>query len=293
MKKQKKRKLEYVIISDVHLGTYGCRAKELLNYLKTIQPKILILNGDIIDIWQFNKRYFPKSHMSVIKHITSLLSKGTEVYYITGNHDEMLRKFKGFQLGNFKILNKLVLNIDDKKAWIFHGDVFDITMKHSKWLAKLGGKGYDFLILINTFINWVSSIFGYGKLSLSKKIKNSVKSAITFINDFEKTASDIAIENEYDYVICGHIHQPEIREIENQKGKTTYLNSGDWIENLTALEYKNKQWSLYEYNRDEIAKNAEIKISKKELKTKKKVKNNNILFEELLKEFDFQKPLKH
>ena len=292
MKKQKKRKLDYVVISDVHLGTYGCRAKELLNYLKTIQPKVLILNGDIIDIWQFNKRYFPKSHMNVIKHITSLLSKGTTIYYITGNHDEMLRKFKGFQLGNFKILNKLVLNIDDKKAWIFHGDVFDITMKHSKWLAKLGGKGYDFLILINTFINWISKLFGYGKLSLSKKIKNSVKSAVKFIDNFEKTASDIAIENEYNYVICGHIHQPEIREIENQKGKTTYLNSGDWIENLTALEYKNHQWSLYEYANDEIAQNTEKKLSKNELKNVNKEEKNNFLFEELLKEFDIQKPLK-
>ncbi|WP_165730129.1 UDP-2,3-diacylglucosamine diphosphatase [Polaribacter sp. 20A6] len=292
MKKQKKRKLDYVVISDVHLGTYGCRAKELLNYLKTIQPKVLILNGDIIDIWQFNKRYFPKSHMNVIKHITSLLSKGTTIYYITGNHDEMLRKFKGFQLGNFKILNKVVLNIDDKKAWIFHGDVFDITMKHSKWLAKLGGKGYDFLILINTFINWISKLFGYGKLSLSKKIKNSVKSAVKFIDNFEKTASDIAIENNYNYVICGHIHQPEIREIENQKGKTTYLNSGDWIENLTALEYKNHQWSLYEYANDEIAQNTEKKLSKNELKNANKEEKNNFLFEELLKEFDIQKPLK-
>ena len=292
MKKQKKRTLDYVVISDVHLGTYGCRAKELLNYLKTIQPKVLILNGDIIDIWQFNKHYFPKSHMSVIKHITALLSKGTEVYYITGNHDEMLRKFKGFQLGKFKILNKLVLDIDDKKAWIFHGDVFDVTMQHSKWLAKLGGKGYDALILINTCINWISNLLGYGKLSLSKKIKNSVKSAVKFINNFEKTASDIAIENEYDYVICGHIHQPEIKEITNPKGKTMYLNSGDWIENLTALEYTDKKWNLYEYANDETAKNSEEKLSKKELKILNKEGKGNFLFEELLKEFDIQKPLK-
>jgi len=288
MQKQKKRKLEIVVISDVHLGTYGCRAKELLNYLKTIQPKKLILNGDIIDIWQFNKRYFPKSHMSVIKHITSLLSKGTEVYYITGNHDEMLRKFKGFQLGNFKILNKLILPLRDKKAWIFHGDVFDVTMQHSKWLAKLGDKGYDALIILNTFVNWISKLLGYGKLSLSKKIKNSVKSAVKFINDFDKTASDIAIENNYDYVICGHIHQPEIREIETQKGKTIYLNSGDWIENLTALEYNKNEWSLYSYIDDDMAINLERTKKSKETK----VLENDILFSELLKEFDIQKPQK-
>ena len=292
MKKQKKRKLDYVIISDVHLGTYGCRAKELLSYLKTIQPNVLILNGDIIDIWQFNKRYFPKSHMSVIKHITGLLSKGTEVYYITGNHDEMLRKFKGFQLGNFKILNKLIINLDGKKAWIFHGDVFDVTMQHSKWLAKLGGKGYDLLILINTFINWISSLFGKGKLSLSKKIKNSVKSAVKFINNFELIASDIAIENNYDYVICGHIHQPEIREIENNKGKTVYLNSGDWVENLTSLEYSNKKWRLYEYSKDKLAQKNEEYQKKQKTNSLKKEDTTNFIFDELLKEFDIQKPLK-
>ena len=292
MKKQKKRKLDYVVISDVHLGTYGCRAKELLSYLKTIQPNVLILNGDIIDIWQFNKRYFPKSHMSVIKHITGLLSKGTEVYYITGNHDEMLRKFKGFQLGNFKILNKLIINLDGKKAWIFHGDVFDVTMQHSKWLAKLGGKGYDLLILINTFINWISSLFGKGKLSLSKKIKNSVKSAVKFINNFELIASDIAIENNYDYVICGHIHQPEIREIENNKGKTVYLNSGDWVENLTSLEYSNKKWRLYEYSKDKLAQKNEEHQKKQKSNSLKKEDTTNFIFDELLKEFDIQKPLK-
>lgn len=288
MKKIKKRHLDYVVISDVHLGTYGCKAKELHNYLKTIQPKVLILNGDIIDIWQFSKHYFPKSHMNVIKHITGMLSKKTRVYYITGNHDEMLRKFKGFHLGSFTILNKLILELDGKKAWIFHGDVFDITMKHSKWLAKLGGIGYDALIIINTFINWISNLFGYGKLSLSKKIKNSVKSAIKFVNNFEETAAEIAIENEYDYVICGHIHQPEMKEIRNQKGKTMYLNSGDWVENLTALEYQNNAWSLYEYAKDPLVKALiESKPTEKKL-LKKKQKENDFMIDELLKEFAIQ-----
>lgn len=220
--------------------------------------------------------------MNVLKQITSLLSEETNVYYITGNHDEMLRKFKGFTLGNFQIINKLILELNNKKAWIFHGDVFDITMKHSKWLAKLGGKGYDVLILLNTLVNWFSNKLGYGKLSLSKKIKNSVKGAIKFINNFEKTASDIAIDNGYDYVVCGHIHQPEIRTIKNSKGETKYLNSGDWIENLTALEYNNKEWKLYEYHKDNVAKKL-----KKEGKEKKK-KDNDILFNELLMEFDIQ-----
>lgn len=242
-----KRKVELVVISDVHLGTFGCHANALNNYLKSIKPKTLILNGDIIDIWQFRKRYWPQSHMKVVQRIFKLLSNGTKVYYLTGNHDEMLRKFSDFKLGNMEILNKVVLELDGKKAWFFHGDVFDVTMKNSKWLAKLGGWGYDFLIMLNSSVNFLLNLFGRDKVSFSKKIKNSVKQAVKFIDDFETTAIDIAIEKKFDYVVCGHIHQPQIREVEHANGKTTYLNSGDWIENLTALEYNKGKWKLYHH----------------------------------------------
>jgi UDP-2,3-diacylglucosamine pyrophosphatase LpxH len=252
MNKQK-RQVDIIVISDVHLGTYGCRAKELLHYLKSIKPKIVVLNGDIIDIWQFNKSYWPKSHMKVIKHIMNWLSKGVKVYYITGNHDEMLRKFEGFKMGSFQILNKLILELDNQeKAWIFHGDVFDVTMQHSKWLAKLGAIGYDSLIIINSLANWISeTVFKKGKLSFSKKIKNSVKGAIKFINGFEETAADIGISMNYQYVVCGHIHHPEMRTIEQNHGSIMYLNSGDWIENLTALEYHKGQWDLFRFSESE------------------------------------------
>lgn len=290
MKKFKKRKLDVVVISDIHLGTFGCRAQELLNYLKTIHPKVVILNGDIIDIWQFNKRYFPKAHMKVIKYITSLLSKGTKVYYITGNHDEMLRKFKGFRLGSFEIVNKLVLDLDGKKAWIFHGDVFDVTMQHSKWLAKLGGLGYDILIMINTFINFLSNLLGFGRLSLSKRIKNSVKSAVKFINNFEDTAANIAMDSGYDYVVCGHIHQPQKKIIKNKHGQQVlYLNSGDWIENLTALEYRNQTWSLYEYSSDPVAQNLHTNYIVKDLELMSAERKSKDLFNDLLAEFDITK----
>ena len=139
----KKRKVELVVISDIHLGTYGCHAKELSNYLSTIKPKTLVLNGDIIDIWQFRKSYFPKAHLQVIKKIITMASKGTKVYYITGNHDEALRKFSDTYMGNFSLLDKLVLDLDGKKTWIFHVDVFDTSVQHSKWIAKLCGFGYD------------------------------------------------------------------------------------------------------------------------------------------------------
>lgn len=242
-----KRPVEILVLSDIHLGTYGCKAKELLRYLKSVEPKRVILNGDIIDIWQFKKSYWPKSHMKVIKYLMGWVAEGVELNYITGNHDEMLRKFEGFSLGSFSISNKLLLNLDGDKTWVFHGDVFDVTMRYSKWLARLGAVGYDTLIAINNLANWFSLKMGYGKLSLSKRIKNSVKSAIKFIDDFENTAAEIAIENKYKTVVCGHIHQPQIRNISAEKGSVNYLNSGDWIENLSALEYNNKTWKLFKF----------------------------------------------
>lgn len=281
MDKVKKRKLDILVLSDVHLGTYGCHATELLHYLKTVKPKIVILNGDIIDIWQFSKRYWPKAHMKVIKQIMHWMSKGVKIYYITGNHDEMLRKFVGFKMGSLQIVNKVILQLDNgKKAWFFHGDVFDVTMQHSKWLAKMGAMGYDTLILINRLVNFISEkVFNKGKLSLSKKIKNSVKTAVKFINNFEQTAADIAIGNEYEYVVCGHIHQPEMREISNQHGKTMYLNSGDWIENLTSLEYVNNEWSIYRFNENEVDHQGASVPEEDDF-------NDTELFENLVEEFN-------
>ena len=242
-----KREIDIAVLSDLHLGTMGCHAVELMQYLNSIQPKKLILNGDIIDIWNFRKYYWPEAHMAVIKTILNMMATGTEVYYLTGNHDEVIRKLSNLRLGQLHIKDKMVLNLDGKKCWIFHGDVFDITMRHSKWLAKLGGIGYDLLIMLNSAINFMLKLAGRQKFSLSKRIKNSVKQAVKFIDDFEQTAIDLAIDNNYDYVVCGHIHQPVIKQCKNAKGAVTYLNSGDWIENLTALEYKNGTWSLFRY----------------------------------------------
>ncbi len=252
MKKQK-RQIDILVISDIHLGTYGCHAKELLHYLKSIKPKVVVLNGDIVDIWQFSKTYWPNSHMKVVKHLFNWMSKGIKTYYVTGNHDEMLRKFEGLKMGSLNIVNKVVLTLPDgKKAWVFHGDVFDVTMQHSKWLAKLGSVGYDILILINRVFNFISEkVFKKGKLSLSKKIKESVKSAVSFINNFEQISADIGISNKFDFVVCGHIHHPEIREIANDEGSITYMNSGDWVENLSSLEYANGEWTIYKFDEED------------------------------------------
>jgi UDP-2,3-diacylglucosamine pyrophosphatase LpxH len=242
-----KRDVDIVVISDLHLGTYGCKAYELRQYLDSIQPKMLILNGDIIDIWSFKKRYFPEDHMQVVKQIIKWSAK-IPVYYITGNHDEALRKYAEFNLGNLHLINSLELEINQERYWFFHGDIFDASMKYAKWLAKLGGAGYDMLIATNNVVNWFLMKFGRSRMSFSKKIKNSVKKAVKYISYFEDTAATIAVEKKFDYVVCGHIHQPQVKTIQQDRGEVRYMNSGDWIENLSALEFSQGEWKLYHYS---------------------------------------------
>ena len=254
-----KRNLDVVIISDVHLGTFGCKAQELLAYLQSINPKKIILNGDIIDIWNFKKSYFPETHLQVISYLLNLSEQGVPIVYITGNHDELLRKFTTMNFGNITLTDKFMLKQNNEVAWIFHGDVFDASIQHSKWVAKLGGWGYDKLIQVNYLINKCLEFFGRERYSLSQKIKNSVKKAVKHINDFERTAAELAIENHYDYVICGHIHQPQLRKIKSEKGECTYMNSGDWIENLSALEFVEDKWSIFYFDehKAELMQNLE------------------------------------
>lgn len=263
-----KRSLDIVVLSDVHLGTVGCHAIELVQYLNSVETKTLILNGDFIDAWNFRKYYWPESHMMVIRTLINMMTNGTDIYYLTGNHDEVLRKVSGMQLGPLYVQDKLVLELNGEKVWFFHGDIFDVTMKYSKWIARLGSYGYDMLTLLNRGVNNVLKKLGYGKISLSKRIKDGVKQAVNFIDDFEVTAMDIAIDNGYQYVVCGHIHQPKIRGYENDKGSVIYMNSGDWVENLTALEYDGHGWEMYRYSEDERMKeNPRIKnmIKKRDL----------------------------
>jgi UDP-2,3-diacylglucosamine pyrophosphatase LpxH len=254
MKTHAVRNIDVLVLSDIHLGTYGCHAKELLKYLKTVRPQKVILNGDIIDIWQFSKKYWPKSHMKVIKKFVKYITNEIPVYYITGNHDEMLRKFTDFDLGSFHLRNELVLTLDGKKTWFFHGDLVDVSMRYSKMLAKIGGKSYDMLVLVNRAINYLFSKKEANKIQFSKHIKQSVKRAIKFISDYEKVSVEIAAAKKYDAVVCGHIHQPKIQEYELNNEIITYINSGDWVESLTSLEYYDGRWHLYKYIQDPIIK---------------------------------------
>lgn len=269
-----KRPVDVAVISDLHLGTYGCRANEIVTYLKSISPQILVLNGDVIDAWQFSKHYFPSSHMNVIKEIFHLLSNGTRVIYITGNHDDVLRRYTDLQLGNLQLTDKLVIEIDHKMTWIFHGDAFDNTTKGgAKFWAKLGSNGYAVLLAFNKLINRCMKSIGREPLSLSKRVMNQVNKSFVRINEFETLIAELAAEKKYDYVICGHIHQPQKRKIDTEKGSVVYLNSGDWIEHLTALEYYNGDWHIYQYDTSTMKT-----ITVKEPKPQMEVVTNEIAF---------------
>ncbi|MGB5238180.1 MAG: UDP-2,3-diacylglucosamine diphosphatase [Flavobacteriaceae bacterium] len=249
----RKRRIDIAVISDVHLGNPACRADELLAYLNSIRPKKLILNGDIIDFHNLGNDYFPPAHMKVLKKIVGMASGQTEVIYITGNHDELLRRVRELSIGNICLMNKLALKLDGKNAWFFHGDALDISFQFASWIGKLGSVGYETLIWINGFRNTILKRLGYEKYSLAERIKNETDGAERFIQNFEKTATSIAIENGYDYVVCGHIHKPKKEICESRRGICMYLNSGDWVENLTALEYSFKRWKIYHYHYDKLS----------------------------------------
>lgn len=275
-KKRKRRQLEICVISDTHLGTHGCRAGELLHYLKSINPELLILNGDIIDVWNFKKNFFPETHKEVIRELIRFTETDTKVIYITGNHDEVFRKYSDFRLGNFHLVDKYIFQAGGKLHWAFHGDVFDATTKgYAKIIAKLGGKGYDLLILFNRLLNEFLEFMGRDKMSLSRKIKNSVKQAVKYIDNFEKTAAELAIDEGYDYVICGHIHQPKVETVTTEEGSVKYLNSGDWIENMTALEYNDGLWSVHQ---EEYIESRAINRELERSRTKKEEKSISELF---------------
>ncbi|MDI3521263.1 MAG: hypothetical protein PWQ17_2118 [Anaerophaga sp.] len=240
-----KRPLKAVVVSDVHLGTFNSKANELYSYLKTIQPEILVLNGDIIDVWRFSRRYFPTSHIRVIRYFFKMAEKGTKIIFIPGNHDEVGRRFTGIDFGHFQIDNKIVLNIEGTLTWIFHGDVFDVVMHHSKWLAKMGSAGYGILAGINKLVNSFLVFFGGSPISLAGKIKDKVKGGKKdTVSNFESMVSRLGIRKGYHYVICGHIHRPAKKRIKSPAGAITYLNSGDWVDNMTALEFENGDWHL-------------------------------------------------
>lgn len=228
-------KYKSIFISDIHLGTRFSKAKVLLNFLKHNESDQLILVGDIIDGWAIKRKLiWPQEHSDVIQKILKKAKKGTKVTFITGNHDEFLRPFVPLLLGDsVSIANELeYVAINKKKYYITHGDFFDSITMTKKWLAILGDYGYDLLLHLNVVLNFLRKRIGIKKYwSLSKYVKDNVKSSVSFISDFEAVLSTHAKNKGYDGIICGHIHKAEIRNID----EIEYLNCGDWVESCTAI----------------------------------------------------------
>ena len=238
------RKPDVSVISDFHLATMASKAKSLLKYLKSIEPKTLVLNGDIIDSWRFSRNYFPKTHLKVIRQILKMVEKGVKVVYITGNHDDVFRKFNNTQLGNFSIVNQLELNVHGQKIWIFHGDVFDHIIHHSPGLAKLGAAAYGFLTLFNRFVNVILKAIGGREMILYKSMKDRITKRKQVLTNFEKAIANAAVSKNADLVICGHTHIPVDKYIHTEKGSVRYINCGDWVEHFSAAECVDGEWSL-------------------------------------------------
>lgn len=259
------KKVEIAVISDVHLGTYGSRAAEVLTYLNSIDPDTLIINGDLIDIWQFRKRYFPKSHLAVLQKIFSLAASGKSVYFIPGNHDDLIRKFGDFSLGNLHIQNELVLDINGQTVWFHHGDKYDKSVRH-QGLAAFGGRIYEGFILLEKGINWFLKPFGNKPFQSAKKIKSFSKKMSKTALDFEEMAINEAISRKFDVMVCGHVHKPQNSVINIKSESLLYLNSGDWVENLSALEYHEGRWDLIQFKDASLIPSIKI-INLETLKT--------------------------
>jgi len=255
-----KRKLEIAVISDLHLATYACKAKNITQYLKSINPGILVLNGDIIDSWRFSRNYFPKSHLKVVRQLIRMMEKGIQIYYITGNHDEFLRRFNQTQTGNLKIVNQLILDQVGGKTWIFHGDVFDNIIHRAKWLAKIGAAGYGFISALNKVINAFLWIFGKKEIILYRSIKERFLKDSDHLSGFENMVAERAGMLGYKTVICGHTHTPGDKKVNVNNRDVRYLNCGDWVEHFTAAEYENGQWNLFRFSEEDKEEAEETDI---------------------------------
>jgi UDP-2,3-diacylglucosamine pyrophosphatase LpxH len=239
------KNIEALFISDVHLGSRGSNSKELLEVLKQYKPEYLFLVGDIIDGWLLRKRiYWTQSNTNLIRKILSYSKNGTKVIYITGNHDEFLREYGDISFGNIELHTEYVY----KDIFFTHGDLYDGVVK-LKWLGKIGSVGYDIAIVVDRTLKK----FGY-KRSLSKFLKDKVKSAVKFITSFEDQIIYQTIKRNCKHVVCGHIHFPVIKKIDG----VTYVNCGDWIENNTYIIYNENKFTLHEYKREVNDSNSDL-----------------------------------
>lgn len=228
-----KRRYRTVWISDVHLGTRGCNAALLVDFLRAIEPETLYLVGDIIDGWRLKKGwYWPDAHNEVVRRILKMAHRGTRVVLVAGNHDEMLRDYIGLTFGGVELVDEAIHHTaDGRRLLVTHGDAFDGIVLYARWLAFLGDKAYGVLLRLNIAFNAVRRRFKLPYWSLSAHLKRKVKNAVQYICSFEEAVAREAMERGLDGIVCGHIHCAEIRQI----GEITYYNDGDWVESCTAL----------------------------------------------------------
>ncbi|MCX7986432.1 MAG: UDP-2,3-diacylglucosamine diphosphatase [Bacteroidales bacterium] len=236
-----------IVLSDIHLGTPESKAKEATKFLKNHTCDLLILNGDIFDGWYLKRlgSKWKKKHNRFIRQVLKKMEKqNTQVIYVRGNHDDFLDNVVPLYIGNLTIVKQYVYESFGKKYWVIHGDVFDSITTHMKWLSKLGDMGYNLLVKINKWYNIYRAKRGLPYYSMSREIKAKVKQAVSYISDFQKELASLAHSRGYHGVICGHIHTPAIEQI----GNILYLNSGDWVESLSALvEDEEGNWNIIWY----------------------------------------------
>ncbi len=245
-----RREVDIAVISDVHLGTQACRAEELLAYLKSIWPGKLVLNGDIIDMQQFSARYWPDSHTKVVRRILKFAAAGIPVFYVTGNHELPLRRYSecGFDFGQLRLVDRLEWDIDGRRTLIVHGDACEASWDRLRWLNAFGSWCYDRIERIGNLVNVVRRGFGKRPVSLTNAVKHRLAQATDYIDRFEESCARFAAREGFETIVCGHIHHPAQRTIAVGGERPTYLNSGDWVENCSSLEYSNGSWTVVRYD---------------------------------------------
>ncbi|MGE8141048.1 UDP-2,3-diacylglucosamine diphosphatase [Novosphingobium sp. NPDC080210] len=255
---QPKRKFRTIWISDVHLGTRGCNAEMLVDFLHSVECETLYLVGDIIDGWRLRKGwYWPDAHNEVIRRVLKMAHRGTRVVFVVGNHDEMLREYAGLTFGGVELVQEAVhRTADGRRLLVTHGDSFDGVVLYAKWLALLGDKAYSVLLRANVLVNAVRRRFKLPYWSLSAHLKKRVKNAVQFVCAFEEAVARETSERGLDGVVCGHIHSAEIRQI----GDITYYNDGDWVESCTALtEDATGAMAILDWSAESASRNAQAR----------------------------------
>ena len=243
----KRRPVDVVVISDVHLGTSACQAAELNAYLKSVEPGMVVLNGDIVDLWDFRKGFWPEAHTKVVRRLLKFAADGVPVHYITGNHDGALRRYSALALGSINLVDRLDLVLDGRRHLFLHGDAFDLALGTSRLTGWLGTLGYDAVASLGVAMNAIGRRLGLRPVSLAGMCKRGVPAARRHIARFEDFCLNAAASRGYEVIVTGHIHVPCKRSMVCAGREVTYLNSGDWVDSLSALEYADGAWRVVTY----------------------------------------------